>query len=287
MCLSWHPLQTLRAAKHGHLLHEAHRAFCMLCIADQLQLALADYNAALKLNPQHVDAYHGRGAVYEKKGQLDLAIQDFTTCLALDPNCFRASYSRAACRNRKGDLDLAIGKCTLKLASHGVSFCINNLLTAVPGSDALLFSILPPHKIHQLCIPFQLCLLSSMQQAAALPLPARLHHSFTTHNTPHPRNTPQRTTTMHLSVTSAIAPPPPPASHPRTSAEGGWPMSRPHAWTSQAHPTHMRQIQHWAPPAPSPPTPTPACSLCAQNQRPPPLMSPSPPPHCCPSLQSL
>lgn len=78
--------------------------------ADQLALALDDFNAVLRLNPKHVDGLYHRGTVYEKLGQLDAAIADFTTVLALDPNYLKASYARAVCRNRKGDLALAIGE---------------------------------------------------------------------------------------------------------------------------------------------------------------------------------
>ena len=49
-------------------------------------LAIADYDEALRRDPKIVTAYSGRGGIYVRKGKLDLARRDLDEGLKLDPN---------------------------------------------------------------------------------------------------------------------------------------------------------------------------------------------------------
>jgi len=57
----------------------------------KLDLAVADLNKALDLNRALVDAYITRGIVYGKMNRYDNSIKDFEKALNLDPGNFRAS----------------------------------------------------------------------------------------------------------------------------------------------------------------------------------------------------
>ena len=48
--------------------------------------ALADYEEALRLNPQWLEAYEGRAEVYQELKQYDKAIADYTAALQLKPS---------------------------------------------------------------------------------------------------------------------------------------------------------------------------------------------------------
>jgi Flp pilus assembly protein TadD len=44
---------------------------------------MADYNQAIKLDPEFASAYNNRGFAYDKKGDTDRAIADFTRAIKL------------------------------------------------------------------------------------------------------------------------------------------------------------------------------------------------------------
>ena len=79
----------------------------------ELDLAIADFTQALRLNPAHANAYISRGIAYDKKGDHDLAIADYTKVLELDPdkldpdNMF-AYHNRGIAYINKNDHDKAI-----------------------------------------------------------------------------------------------------------------------------------------------------------------------------------
>lgn len=52
----------------------------------EINLAIADYNQAIKLNPKFAQAYHNRGVAYDHKGDFDRAIQDFDHAIKLKPS---------------------------------------------------------------------------------------------------------------------------------------------------------------------------------------------------------
>ena len=56
--------------------------------------ATADYNAALRLKPDHAQAWADRGYVRTMLGQIDDAIRDLDYALELKPDDFAAHFSR-------------------------------------------------------------------------------------------------------------------------------------------------------------------------------------------------
>ena len=70
--------------------------------------AIADYTAAIQLNPKDADAFCDRGIAYENKGDHDKAISDFTEAIQLDPKSAEAYIWRGVAYESKGDNDKGI-----------------------------------------------------------------------------------------------------------------------------------------------------------------------------------
>jgi tetratricopeptide (TPR) repeat protein len=89
--------------------------------------AIADFTAAIKLNPDYAIAYAGRGASELAKGDFGGAIADYAETIRLKPNYPAAFVSRGYAYLVKGDLDHAIADFSeaLKLAPHSV-IALNN-----------------------------------------------------------------------------------------------------------------------------------------------------------------
>ncbi|MDR3020902.1 MAG: tetratricopeptide repeat protein, partial [Treponema sp.] len=71
-------------------------------------LALEDYNQAIKLSPNLFKAYLDRGSVFINKGDYDSAIADLNQAIRLDPNNALGYTYRGFAYNRKSDYDRAI-----------------------------------------------------------------------------------------------------------------------------------------------------------------------------------
>src|SRR5258708_23138352 len=52
----------------------------------QYDLAIQDFDSAIKRNPNDAAAFFGRGSTYFAQGQTDSAIQDFDSAILFDPN---------------------------------------------------------------------------------------------------------------------------------------------------------------------------------------------------------
>jgi tetratricopeptide (TPR) repeat protein len=95
--------------------------------------AIADYEQALKLQPDYAKAYYNRGLAYYRKGDYDRAIADFTQALKLQPDYATAYYNRGNAYYSKGDTARAIADFdrALKLkpdyaeayTNRGVAYC--------------------------------------------------------------------------------------------------------------------------------------------------------------------
>jgi tetratricopeptide (TPR) repeat protein len=70
--------------------------------------AIADYDEALKHNPNNADAPGNRGAAYLSKGDLDRAIADLDQAIRLAPQAAGHYSNRAIAYARKGNYDRAI-----------------------------------------------------------------------------------------------------------------------------------------------------------------------------------
>ncbi|OAF06185.1 hypothetical protein AYJ54_21170 [Bradyrhizobium centrolobii] len=75
-------------------------------------LAIADYSAAIEIDPTNKLAYYCRAVAYYHLGNLDRAHADFDRAIQLNPRNRIAYYARGLIYSRKGDYDRAIGDYT-------------------------------------------------------------------------------------------------------------------------------------------------------------------------------
>jgi tetratricopeptide (TPR) repeat protein len=73
------------------------------------ELAIANYNQAIKQNPNFVEMYYyNRGSAYFNKGDYDSAIWDFSKAIQLESNFAMAYNNRGLAYVEKGDYERAI-----------------------------------------------------------------------------------------------------------------------------------------------------------------------------------
>ena len=70
--------------------------------------ALADFEEAIRLGHASALVFNNRGIIYAAKGELDRAIDDYTEAIRLDPVDAIAFYNRGNAFRKKGDLERAI-----------------------------------------------------------------------------------------------------------------------------------------------------------------------------------
>ena len=80
-------------------------------IDHHFDLAISSYTEAVRLDPNCVEAYHGRGLAYTWKNENDKAIADYTEALRLDPKNSGILYDRACTYEYEEDHDNAIADC--------------------------------------------------------------------------------------------------------------------------------------------------------------------------------
>ena len=68
-----------------------------------LDHAIADYDAALRIDPKLTDAYGNRGLALVKAGQFARAIADFNQALAGNPKDALSLYNRGVAKQKMGD----------------------------------------------------------------------------------------------------------------------------------------------------------------------------------------
>src|SRR5262249_567791 len=69
----------------------------------EFDLAIADYDAALKIDPKLATAVSDRGFAYAGKGDFNRAIADYTQAIQMDPGLAVAFYNRGNARTATGD----------------------------------------------------------------------------------------------------------------------------------------------------------------------------------------
>lgn len=69
----------------------------------ELDLSLADYAVAIKMEPKNVESYDYRADVYQQKGDYDRALSDYDRASKLDPAYAAAHYSRGIIFEKKKD----------------------------------------------------------------------------------------------------------------------------------------------------------------------------------------
>lgn len=72
-----------------------------------LDLALSDYNSAIKLERKNPENYDYRGDVYRQKGDLDRALSDYDRASKIDPAYVSAYYGRGRVFEMQKDVDKA------------------------------------------------------------------------------------------------------------------------------------------------------------------------------------
>jgi lipoprotein NlpI len=70
-------------------------------------LALSDFDRAIRLDPDFADAFNGRGIAYVGKGQYAQAIGEFDQAIRLDPNYAIAIYNRGLALQNLGRMSEA------------------------------------------------------------------------------------------------------------------------------------------------------------------------------------
>ena len=74
----------------------------------KFDLALADYNQAIKIDFNHAAAYNNRGNLYQEQGKLDLALDDYNQAIEIDSDYTDAYFNRGFLYQEQGKLDLAL-----------------------------------------------------------------------------------------------------------------------------------------------------------------------------------
>ena len=74
--------------------------------------ALADFNEAIRLNPNDAKVYSNRGVAYANIGEVDKALADLTEALRLNPNDAKAYSNRGAAHAKIGEFDKAVADLT-------------------------------------------------------------------------------------------------------------------------------------------------------------------------------
>ena len=73
-----------------------------------LDNAIADYNEAIRLDPNFAFPYNGRASAFLNKGDFDRAIDDYSQVIRLDPTLAAPYSNRALAWRDKGDFDRAL-----------------------------------------------------------------------------------------------------------------------------------------------------------------------------------
>ena len=77
--------------------------------------AIADFDQAIRLDPNSAEAFNGRGAAWRAKGNLDRAVADFSDAIKLDRSHLGAYYNRGLVEEVKDEHDAAIADLTTAL----------------------------------------------------------------------------------------------------------------------------------------------------------------------------
>jgi tetratricopeptide (TPR) repeat protein len=75
----------------------------------QYDLAIADLDKAVALQPGHIDTRYNRAVILERKGEFDQALIDLAKVIEARPNDVNGLYERGYVYLKKGDYDRAIG----------------------------------------------------------------------------------------------------------------------------------------------------------------------------------
>jgi len=74
----------------------------------EFDIAIADFNEAIRLDPKNASLYRFRGIAWDRKGESDRAITDFNEAIRLDPKSAFGYSNRGIAWKNKGEFDRAI-----------------------------------------------------------------------------------------------------------------------------------------------------------------------------------
>jgi tetratricopeptide (TPR) repeat protein len=97
--------------------------------------AIESYTEALRLNPNHADTFSNRGVAYAGKGDYDQAIEDYNEALRLNPRHANGFFNRGNAYRRKRDYDRAIEDYNRSLRVHPTAKAFSNRGTAYSRKD--------------------------------------------------------------------------------------------------------------------------------------------------------
>lgn len=91
--------------QNASIYQERGRAYMKM---DDLDKSLADYASAIRIEPQDTNSYLCRGNIYKRQGNYDLAFKDYGTALKINPKNPFAYLNRGDAYHDKGDYQLAL-----------------------------------------------------------------------------------------------------------------------------------------------------------------------------------
>ncbi|WXR62628.1 tetratricopeptide repeat protein [Peptostreptococcaceae bacterium AGR-M142] len=77
-------------------------------IQEEYEKAIEDYNKAIELDENYVQAYYGRGIVYRIQEEYEKAIEDYNKVIELDKNRLNAYYGRGIIYRIQGEYEKAL-----------------------------------------------------------------------------------------------------------------------------------------------------------------------------------
>ena len=96
--------------------------------------AIADYDAALRLEPNNPHIYNSRGIAYRRKGEYDRAIADYAAAIRLDPRNPHFFRHRGVAYRWKREYDRAI-------ADYSQAIRLNPAYALAYGSRAVVYRL--------------------------------------------------------------------------------------------------------------------------------------------------
>jgi tetratricopeptide (TPR) repeat protein len=115
--------------------HYYNRGFAHFSKSD-VDLALADWNSALALDPRDARTYRQRGSAYFSKGDYNRAIADFDRAIALEPAEPRAYYNRGLVFKARGEVARAAADFTAAVKIDGDPAVTTEARTQLEGLAA-------------------------------------------------------------------------------------------------------------------------------------------------------
>ncbi len=104
------PIYLARAAEQAGFAEAERHLYAGVELAGQgrIQEAIAEYDEAIRLQPESFGAYNNRAVAYDSLGQSERAIQDYAEAIRLDPEEFVTYYNRSLIYRDLGLLQQAI-----------------------------------------------------------------------------------------------------------------------------------------------------------------------------------